>query len=170
MLMSFREGVLTGRRQDVRNQIHGRASRAVGIRAVPPSPSAGAAEDGRGVSQGQRALTPRGLRRGTHFPHFVVGLAAGLPSWRSRGSQAVDSGGSTCRLDEHTDAICDHITQHPPHTIAEARQAIEELTGIRRSETQVRDFLRRVGFTRLKTGSLPAKADPEAQAAFKKRA
>lgn len=92
---------------------------------------------------------------------FQAGGVEALKRW--------DSGGSTCRLDEHTDAICDHITQHPPHTIAEARQAIEELTGIRRSETQVRDFLRRVGFTRLKTGSLPAKADPEAQAAFKKK-
>lgn len=92
---------------------------------------------------------------------FLESGVAGLKRW--------ESGGSTCQLDEHTDAICDHLTQHPPHTIAEARQAIEELTGIRRSETQVREYLRRVGFTRLKTGSLPAKADPEAQASFKKR-
>jgi transposase len=77
--------------------------------------------------------------------------------------------GSVCELDEHTDAICDHLNEHPPHTIAEARQAIEELTDVRRSETQVRLFLRRVGFSRRKTGSLPAKADPEAQAVFKKK-
>lgn len=95
-----------------------------------------------------------------------------LRDFQSGGVEALkrwNSGGSTCQLDEHTDAICDHLNQHPPHTIAEAGQAIEELTGIRRSETQVREFLRRVGFTRLKTGSLPAKADPEAQAAFKKK-
>ena len=34
---------------------------------------------------------------------------------------------------------------------------------------QVREFLKRVGFSRRKTGSLPAKADPEAQAEFKKK-
>jgi transposase len=44
------------------------------------------------------------------------------------------------------------------------------LTGIRRSETQIRELLKRLGFQRLKTGSLPAKADPVAQAAFKKKA
>ena len=79
-----------------------------------------------------------------------------------------NAGGSTSELEEHTDTISKHLTEHPPHTIAEAQQAIEELTGIRRSETQVRELLKRLGFLRLKTGSLPAKADPVAQAAFKK--
>lgn len=92
---------------------------------------------------------------------FQAGGVEALKRW--------DSGGSTCPLDEHADAICDRLNEHPPHTIAEAREAIAELTGIRRSETQVREFLRRMGFTRRKTGSLPAKADPEAQAAFKKK-
>ena len=85
----------------------------------------------------------------------------GLKRWKA--------GGSTSELDEHTDAICDDLNEHPPHTVAEAVQAIEELTGVRRSDTQVRLFLRRVGFSRRKTGSLPAKADPEAQAVFKKK-
>lgn len=79
------------------------------------------------------------------------------------------SGGTTSALDQHTDAICDHLVAHPPHTIAEAAAAIEKLTGVRRSQTQVREFLKRVGFSRRKTGSLPAKADPEAQAKFKKK-
>jgi transposase len=92
---------------------------------------------------------------------FLEGGIEGLKRWKP--------GGSTCQLDEHSDVICDHLTEHPPHTMAEARQAIAELTGIERSETQVREYLRRVGFKRLKVGSLPAKADPEAQAAFKKK-
>ena len=95
-----------------------------------------------------------------------------LQDFRAGGVEALkrwDAGGSTCELDEHTDAICEHLAEHPPHTIVEARRAIEELTGIRRSETQIRELLKRLGFERLKTGSLPAKADPEAQADFKKK-
>ena len=47
--------------------------------------------------------------------------------------------------------------------------AIRKLTGLSRSPTQVRLFLReKCGMKRLKTGTLPAKADPEAQEAFKK--
>jgi transposase len=80
-----------------------------------------------------------------------------------------EAGGSVNALEEHTDAICDYLVQHPPHTIAEAARAIEELTGIRRSETQIRAFLKRVGFRRLKVGALPGKADPEEQERFKKK-
>ena len=92
---------------------------------------------------------------------FKVGGIDGLKRW--------EMCGSVCELDQHTDAICDHLVKHPPHTIAEARQVIEDLTGVCRSETQIRELLGRLGFHRLKTGSLPAKADPEAQALFKKK-
>lgn len=92
---------------------------------------------------------------------FKANGIEGLKRW--------DAGGSSSKLDEHTDAIGQYIAEHPPHTIAEARKAIESLTGVRRSETQVREFLKRLGFKRLKTGSLPAKSDPDAQAAFKKK-
>ena len=56
-----------------------------------------------------------------------------------------------------------------PATIAEAVARIEELTGIKRSPTQVRVFLKKLGFRRLKVGCLPAKADPVQQAEFKKK-
>ena len=79
-----------------------------------------------------------------------------------------DAGGSENALEEHTDVICDYLAEHPPHTIAEAAEKIEQLTGIRRGQTQVREFLKRVGFRRLKVGSLPAKADPDQQERFKK--
>lgn len=91
---------------------------------------------------------------------FRAGGVEGLKRW--------DSGGTTCELDEHADAICEHLDEHPPHTIAEARDAIERLTGVRRGTTQVGEYLKRVGFQRRKTGSLPAQADPAAQAEFKK--
>jgi transposase len=93
---------------------------------------------------------------------FKAGGVEALKQW--------NVGGSVSELDQHVDTIGQYIAEHPPHTIAEAVRDIEELTGIRRSETQVREFLKGLGFRRIKTGSLPAKADPEAQAAFKKRA
>lgn len=80
-----------------------------------------------------------------------------------------DSGGSVCALDSHIETLEQYFIEHPPHTVAEARDAIERLTGIRRSETQVREFLKKLGLKRRKTGSLPAKADPEAQEEFKKK-
>lgn len=97
----------------------------------------------------------------TYLQEFRDGGVERLKQWTS--------GGTSSQLDEHTDAICDHLVANPPHTIAEAAMAIERLTGVRRGPTQVREFLKRVGFSRRKTGSLPAKADPEAQAEFKKK-
>lgn len=106
----------------------------------------------------------------------VVGCSANtLRSWlrdyQKGGVEALkrwDSGGTTSELDSHTDAICEHLQANPPHTIAEARDAIEQLTGVRRSHTQVGVYLKRIGLKRLKAGSLPAKADPQAQEDFKK--
>ena len=43
---------------------------------------------------------------------------------------------------------------------------IEELTGIRRSENRVREFLKRIGMKRRKVGMIPAKADPAEQERF----
>jgi len=96
----------------------------------------------------------------SYLREFCEGGVERLKQWTS--------GGTTSQLDAHSDLICDHLVEHPPHTIAEAAAAIERLTGVRRSQTQVREFLKRAGFSRRKTGSLPAKADPEAQALFKK--
>ncbi len=45
---------------------------------------------------------------------------------------------------------------------------IEELTGLRRSENRVREFLNVIGMRCRKIGMIPAKADPEKQEAFKK--
>ena len=63
----------------------------------------------------------------------------------------------------------EEFLDHPPATIAEAAARIEELTGIKRSPTQVGVFLKKLGLRRLKVGCLPAKADPQQQAEFKKK-
>ncbi len=61
-----------------------------------------------------------------------------------------------------------YFREHPPAIVKEAVAKIEEFTGIRRSETQVRKFLKSLGMRRLKVGYVPAKADPEEQERFKK--
>jgi transposase len=53
-----------------------------------------------------------------------------------------------------------------PKTINEAADRIERLTGIRRSPTQVRQFLKGLGMKRLKVGQIPAKADAGQQQVF----
>lgn len=72
-------------------------------------------------------------------------------------------------LEEHTQTLKEHFAEHPPATSVQAQAVIEELTGIRRCPTQVRQFMKKIGMKPRKTGTLPAKADPEAQEEFKKK-
>ena len=70
-------------------------------------------------------------------------------------------------LVEHSDVLKEEFEARPPKTINEVVKRIEDLTGIRRSPTQVRKFLTKdLGIKRLKVGQVPAKADPEAQQTF----
>ena len=72
-------------------------------------------------------------------------------------------------LVEYADVVEEALLERPVATIAQAAALIEELTGIKRRPTQVRLFLKQLGFRRLKAGCLPAKADPIAQADFQKK-
>jgi transposase len=70
-------------------------------------------------------------------------------------------------LVEHLEVLKEEFNARPPKTINEAVKRIEDLTGIRRSPTQVRKFLTAdLGIKRLKVGQVPAKANPEAQQTF----
>ena len=71
-------------------------------------------------------------------------------------------------LQEHAATLEAHFREHPPATIKEAQSEIEALTGIKRRETQVRHFLKKLGMRCRKIGMIPAKADPEVQAAYLK--
>ena len=62
-----------------------------------------------------------------------------------------------------------YFREHPPASINEARDKIHELTGIRRSPTQVRQFLTSLGMRPRKVGMIPAKGDAKKQDAFKKK-
>jgi transposase len=72
------------------------------------------------------------------------------------------------RLEAYHDTIEAYFREHPATTIPQAVQCIEELTGIKRSPTQVGVFLKKLGLKRLKTSAIPAKCDVEQQATFKK--
>ena len=46
-------------------------------------------------------------------------------------------------LVEHTTSLEAYFRDHPPATVKEAQSEIETLTGIKRSETQVAEFLKK---------------------------
>jgi transposase len=60
-------------------------------------------------------------------------------------------------LKEHSGTIEQYFTENPPSSISEAVAKIEELTGIKRGETQTRKFLKTLKFRYKKTCSVPAK-------------
>lgn len=98
----------------------------------------------------------------SYFQQYAEGGVAGLKEIRFRQPQS--------ELVGHQEAITTYFRAHPPASINEAGEAIKNLTGLTRSPTQVRLFLKeKCGMKRLKTGTLPAKADSDVQEAFKKK-
>jgi transposase len=68
-------------------------------------------------------------------------------------------------LDEHAAPLETYFKEHPPRTVAEAQQAIQEQTGLERSPTQIQAFLKRLGMKCRKVGYVPGHAaTPEKQA------
>lgn len=71
-------------------------------------------------------------------------------------------------LSRYQNTIELYFKDNPPTSAAQARDEIYRLTGIKRGLTQTRQFLHHIGFRFRKVGSVPAKADPDSQDAFKK--
>jgi transposase len=72
-------------------------------------------------------------------------------------------------LDAHKQSIEQEFRERPPASIKEAGERIFKLTGIRRSDTRVEVFVKRLGMAFRKTGGVPAKADLAAQEEFLKK-
>jgi transposase len=72
-------------------------------------------------------------------------------------------------LINYKDTIEQELRKKPPASINQASEQIKELTGIKRSPTQVRIFLKKIGMKCRKVGVIPSKADPDIQEAFKKK-
>ena len=61
-------------------------------------------------------------------------------------------------LEEHSKTIEGYFWEHPPRTASEASVKIAELTGIKRSLTQTRVFIKSIGMSLRKVGPIPGKA------------
>jgi len=72
-------------------------------------------------------------------------------------------GTNVSELENHSQSLLQSFTAQPPKSTREAKSRIEKLTGIRRSPSQVREFMKRHGLRYIKTGHIPAKADTEKQ-------
>ena len=72
-------------------------------------------------------------------------------------------GTNKSELDHYAGSILDSFKKQSPMNANEARARIEEMTGISRSPSQIRAFMKRHGLRYIKTGHVPAKADVEKQ-------
>jgi transposase len=102
-----------------------------------------------------------GISTNTLRRYFRQYLAGGLEQLQEKTRYCPHSA-----LDAHRIQLQAAFQQHPPTSVTEAAARIAELTGIRRQPTQVRAFLKTLGFKRLKVGSVPAKADAAQQERF----
>jgi transposase len=58
-------------------------------------------------------------------------------------------------LEGHRTSLEEYFAQHPPRSVRQAQRLIEERTGIRRGQTQVRRFLRRLGLAPRRIAAVP---------------
>ncbi len=61
-------------------------------------------------------------------------------------------------LAPYAESLEDYLRKNPPRSATEAQAIIEEKTEIKRCLTQVREFLKAIGFKYRKVGSIPGKA------------
>ncbi len=85
------------------------------------------------------------------------------------GLKALNFRQPTSELEIFRVILMEHFKNNPPASIKKAMSDIEKLTGLKRSENRVRLFLKSLGIKRRKTGMIPAKADVDQQAEFKKK-
>ena len=83
-----------------------------------------------------------GVSENTIRDYFLLYQAGGLDKLKE-----VNLYRPTSELDAHITSLEEYFRTHPPATIKEAQYEIEKLTGIKRSETQVREFLKKNSIT-----------------------
>lgn len=77
----------------------------------------------------------------------------GLKRWEYTGREN--------QLLPHSDSLEAHFRLYPPTTSNQAVEEIEKITGIRRSPTQVREFMRSIGMRFRKMGFVPKGVENE---------
>ncbi len=120
------------------------------------------------------------LLKAKGWPHHQIAFCVGVSENTLRSYlQQYQTGGiealkrlqfrrPSSELAAHQQTIEAYFQEHPITTIPQAVKRSEDLTGIKRSPTQVGIFLKKLGLRRLKTSALPAKCDVQQQEAFKK--
>lgn len=120
------------------------------------------------------------VKETTNMSNAMIGALVGLNRdsvgdwimrYRQDGFEALcqfNYGRNKSELENHEQSIMKSLTDHPPMSVNEAKARIEELTGISRSPSQVRAFMKRHGLRYLQTGHIPAKADTAKQQAWVK--
>ena len=115
------------------------------------------------------------LKVTTDMSNEMIGVIVGLNrdsvgDWLVRYQQGgfeslcqFNYGTNKSELEDHSNNILKSFTEQPPMNVNEAKLRIEAMTGISRSPSQVRAFMKRHGFRYIKTGHIPAKADIEKQ-------
>ena len=93
-------------------------------------------------------------------------LSKWIAAYRQEGFDGLCKADHHCNqslLEKQAVGIKELFTGQPPRSIDEARLKIKELTGIERSNTRVRAFMKRHQFRFLKTGHIPAKVNTTEQ-------
>jgi transposase len=126
----------------------------------------------------QKRLLALHLVGSTNLPYGQIALIVGIHrdtvtdyirSYNEGGLDLiykVGYGTNTSELEKHTDSLLSHFEQHPARSINEAIEAIKNLTGIQRSPSAVKSWMKRHGLRYRKTGQIPAKADADKQKLF----
>ena len=89
-----------------------------------------------------------------------------IKAYKTKGFEALlnnNYGGKKSELENHAGSILESFQIQLPMTAAEAAERIRKMTGINRSEQQVRTFMKRHNLKFIKCGHIPAKADNDKQ-------
>jgi transposase len=115
------------------------------------------------------------LKASLNFSNHTIGLITGLhyntvshwiEVYHEKGYEGLltnNYGTNESELEIHNESIFSSFSKQPPMCAAEAAERISQMTGINRSEQQVRAFMKRHGLKFIKCGHIPAKADNDLQ-------
>lgn len=95
-----------------------------------------------------------GVSRGTLATYLKQYKEGGISGLKKLGYE-----GKPNELMKHSTSLEQYFKENPPSNTASAQAAIEKLTGIKRSPTQVREFMKRLGLRCRKVGFVPGKTD-----------
>jgi len=79
-----------------------------------------------------------GVTENTIRDYFVLYQEGGVEKLKE-----LNYAGSESKLDEYISSLETYFREHPPASIKEAQNKIELITGVKRSETQIAEFLKK---------------------------